>query len=191
MGFSDALASMFGFGPSQQAAQSVNVARAAQVAQLQQEYQRALADPNSGIGLSPAMQQMQENELGNQVRGQMSNAGAGMSGASNDAVQKAIVDYRIKQMAMHMQHLDALRMGMVQASNPQTQQPSVPQQMASYGAGRMMQGFGNELFGAPYANPYGPQQNTGQGGVNPPGSAQPNTVSGGMGVAPTSQASGI
>ena len=41
------------------------------------------------------MQQQMEQELGNHVRAQMSDQGAGGSGANNDAVQKAIVDYRM------------------------------------------------------------------------------------------------
>lgn len=182
MGFSDALAQMFGYGPSQQAAQTVNVARAGQAKTLQDQYAAANADPNSGIGLSPAMQQQQEQELGNHVRAQMSDAGAGGSGANNDAVQKAIVNYRIQQMGQHMKYLDSLRTGMLTASQPQVQQPSVPQQAAGYAMGRGMQGGMNALFGPSYSNPYG--ENGGSGGR--PG--DPSHGQGPMGTNGTSQA---
>src|SRR5216683_5502210 len=181
MGFSDALAQMFGYGPSQQAAQSVNVARAGQAKGLQDQYNSATADPNSGIGLSPAMQQMQEQELGNHVRAQMSDEGAGGSGANNDAVQKAIVDYRIAQMGKHMSYLDQLRQGMLTASQPQVQQPTVPQQAATYAMGRGMQGGMNALFGqAP--NPNG---NNGDSNGRP---GDPSHGTGPMGPNGTTQA---
>jgi hypothetical protein len=175
MGFADNLAEMFGYGPSQQAAQQTNVNRAGQSNQLQQEYAQAQADPNSGIGLTPAMQQMQENELANHLRARSSDAGAGQSGAANDMVTKGIVDYRMAQMGKRMQHLDSLRQAMLQASTPQTQQPSVPQQAVSYGAGRAMQGGMNAIFGPntdPSSTPATPapgQDPRGQGPNGPNG----------------------
>lgn len=148
MGFSDVLGEMLGYGPSNRAADQVNQARAGQTRQLQNEYTQAQADPNSGIGLSPAQQQQMEQELGNHIRGQMSDQGAGGSGSSNDAVQKGIVDYRIAQMGKHMQHLDSLRQGMIQASTPQTHQPTPGANLVQYGAGRAGQALGQDLFGA-------------------------------------------
>jgi hypothetical protein len=153
MGFMDNLAGMLGYGPSQQAAQSTNVARANQATQLQQEYEAAKADPNSGVGLSPAMQAQQENELGNHIRGQMSDQGAGGSGANNDAVQKGIVDYRIAQMGKHMQYLDNLRQGMLTASTPQVQQPTAGQSAVSRFTTQAAGSAANDLFGPDYGDP--------------------------------------
>lgn len=147
MAFMDSLMQLLGHGPSQQAAQDVNVARAQQAQQLQDEYARGMADPNSGIGLTPAMQQMQENELAQSVRSRMSNAGAGRSGAANDSVQKAIVDYRIAQMGKHQQYLDQLRQGMLSASQPQVQQPTALQSAASRFTTQGAGSLANSLFG--------------------------------------------
>lgn len=171
MGFSDNLASMFGYGPSQQAAQTVNIARANQANQLQGEYQAAQADPNSGIGLSPAQQQQMEQELGNHIRGQMSDQGAGGSGASNDAVTKGIVDYRIAQMGKHMQYLDSLRQGMLTASQPQTQQPTAGQSAVSRFTTQAAGSAANSMFGPdPEKNGMNVTINGGTPGSDPRGS---------------------
>lgn len=147
MGFSDFLGSLVGMTPSNRAAEGINIARANQSRMLEEEYARAQADPNSGIGLSPAMQQMQENELANSVRSRMSDAGAGRSGAANDSVQKAIVEYRINQMGQRQRYLDSLRQGMLTSSTPQTVQPTIPQQMVGGFTGRASQGLASDLFG--------------------------------------------
>jgi hypothetical protein len=147
MGFSDNLAGLLGYGPSQRAAEQTNVARANQAGQLQNEYSQAEADPNSGVGLSPAQQAQMEQELGNHIRGQMSDQGAGGSSASNDAVTKGIVDYRIAQIGKHMQHLDSLRQGMLTASTPQTQQPTAGQAAVSRFTTQAAGSAANDLFG--------------------------------------------
>jgi hypothetical protein len=147
MGFMDSLAGMLGYGPSQQAAEQTNVARAAQTKQLQQEYNTASADPNSGVGLSPAQQLQTEQELGNHIRGQMSDQGAGGSGASNDAVTKGLVDYRIAQMGKHMSYLDSLRQAMLGASTPQVQQPTAGQSAVSRFTTQAAGSVANDMFG--------------------------------------------
>jgi hypothetical protein len=149
-GFSDFLSSLVGNGPANRAAQTIDVARANQAAQLQDEYNRALADPNAGIGLSPAMQQQQENELGNHIRGQMSDQGAGGSGASNDAVTKGVVDYRIAQMGQRQKYLDSLRSAMLTSTTPQTVQPSASQSAVSRFTTQAAGSAANDLFGPSY-----------------------------------------
>ncbi len=170
MGFSDFLGSLIGNTPSNRAAETINIARANQSRMLEDEYARAQADPNSGIGLSPAMQQMQENELANSVRSRMSDAGAGRSGAANDSVQNAIVEYRIAQMAKRQQYLDQLRQGMLTSSTPQTVTNTAPQNMVGGFAGRAGQGVASDLFG------FDEDEQRRQGGMNvqPAPVAQPS-----------------
>jgi len=166
MGFMDSLLQLLGRGPSQQAAQDVNVARAQQSRMLQDQYAQASADPNAGIGLTPAMQQLQENELAQGVRGRMSDAGAGRSSAANNSVQKAIVDYRIAQLGKRQAYLDSLRSGMLTASTPQMEQPTAGQSAVSRFTTQGAGALANSMFG--------------------PDDSQPNTR-GGMNVQPTGQ----
>jgi hypothetical protein len=154
MSFWDELSSMLGYTPSQQAAQQINQARAQQAAQLQNEYQTASQDPGAGM-LSPAMQQAQENELTQHIKASMSDAGAGFSGASNDAVVKGLVDYRINQMKSRHQHLDSLRTAMLNASTPQPSTAPAPQSFMSNLVGGAGQSLGRSIFGDPRMGGFG------------------------------------
>jgi hypothetical protein len=161
MGFMDSLLQLLGRGPSQQAAQSVNVDRANQSRMLEDQYTQASADPSAGMGLTPAMQQLQENELAQGVRSRMSSAGAGRSGAANDSVQKAIVDYRIAQMGKRQAYLDSLRSGMLTASTPQVEQPSAAQSSVSRFTTQAAGSLANSMFGPDADQQYGQR-----GGMN-------------------------
>lgn len=180
MGFADTLSQMFGDYP--QSSSQIDRGRVQQMTQLQSEYNNARMDPNSGIGLTPEAQALQEQQLGNDVRGQMSGSGAGMSSASNDQVRKAIVDYRIAQMGKHQQYMDSLRTGMLQASQPQAMQPGLGRQMLSSFAGRAGQGAANDLFGFGSNNPSGMDRNGQPGGGSYPGNPDNGQRQGGMNV---------
>jgi hypothetical protein len=59
-------------------------------------------------------------------------------------------------MGKHMQHLDSLRQGMIQASTPQTVQPTAGQSAVSRFTTQAAGGAANDLFG-PSHDPNDPQ----------------------------------
>jgi hypothetical protein len=78
-----------------------------------EQYQRSLSDPSYAIA-SPALQQMQEQELTDQAFNRMGNAGAGASGSAKALAQKALVDYRLGLIQQQNAARENLRQNMVQ-----------------------------------------------------------------------------
>ena len=180
MGFGDALQRMFG-DPNPRDFM-VDVRSPEQRGMIQNtaaEYGRAAADPSYGM-LSPADQRYQEQELARSVKNRTGAAGSGGSGYEADAVRKAIVDFRINQMAQRQQTLDRLRQGVMQSQSMQTYnaQPGIGRAVVQNLAGRGVAGMGGALFGEPDQGgsqpgdmsrgnrPANPRDNGGSGGMN-------------------------
>lgn len=118
---------------------------------MEDEYARASSNPNYGIG-TPAQQQYMEQELANSVRDRTGAQSAGGSGFEGDQVRKALVDFRISQIAQRQKSLNDLRQGMMQATNGWQQpmgQPvaGVGRSMAGGFAGQAGKAISKSLFG--------------------------------------------
>jgi hypothetical protein len=109
------------------------------------EYSRAAADPSYGM-LSPADQRYQEQELARSVKNRTGAAGSGGSGYESDLVRKAIVDFRINQMAQRQRTLDTLRQGVLQSQGLQmgSPQPGIARGLVTHALSRGVDSLFNE-----------------------------------------------
>lgn len=138
MGFGDNLRRFFGDpNPNDYLVDVRNPAQRGLQNSLAGEYSRAQADPTYG-GLSPADQRYMESELTRSIKNRTGASGAGGSGYEADLVRKAIVDFRIGQMAKRQNYLDSLRSGILSSGSLQatTPQPGLLSGAAQYGIGR-------------------------------------------------------
>jgi len=181
MGFGDALQRMFGDPRPQDFMVDVrSPEQRGMIQQTAQEYGRAAADPSYGM-LSPADQRYQEQELARSVKNRTGSAGSGGSGYESDQVRKAIVDFRINQMAQRQQTLDRLRQGVMQSQSLQTfnAPAGVGRQAVNALAGGGVRGF-QGMFGDD-KDPGGSQPGDTSRG-NRPANPRDNGGSGGMNV---------
>lgn len=185
MGFMDAFSSMFGDPSSTVDIRSPEMRQQEQMRLsmgrgLASEYQRASGDPQYGM-LPPDLLAQQENEIARSVRDRTGSGGAGGSGYETDMIRKAIIDFRIQQLARRQQSLDSLRSGMIYAmgggqplQQAQPQPPGIGRAMGQQVFGRIGQRGGMDisdaLFGPP-PNPGGGEKGNPQHGerVNQPG----------------------
>lgn len=121
-----------------------------QTNQLQDEYAQAQANPNAGIGLSPSQQAYVEQELARSSRNNTSQAAGGSSAADN-AVNKAITEYRIGQIGQRQAYLNNLRQAMITSSRgwqqPMQSSPGLGQKVVGDLAGRATAAAGRGMFG--------------------------------------------
>ena len=131
--------------------------------QYGQRLTQAEQDPSYAIG-TPEQNTLMEQELADQVRNRTGASGAGGSGYESDSVRKAIIDFRINQIARRQQALESLRTATTNAATPSSwgqqqtqpyQQGVIPQSIRQF-AGNMTLGAGN----AARTSMFGPQSPT-------------------------------
>ena len=171
MGFGDTLRRFFGDPNPQDFLVDVrSPEQRGMVQNTAAEYSRAAADPSYGM-LSPADQRYQEQELARSVKNRTGAAGSGGSGYEADLVRKAIVDFRINQMAQRQRTLDTLRQGVLQSQSMQTvgMQPGLARAGAQYGICRgidAMFGDDKDPGGSYPGNPDNGKRPAQQGGMS-------------------------
>ena len=180
MGFGDTLRRFFG-DPQPQLVDTRTDTQRGMQEQTAAEYARAAGDPSYGM-LSPTDQRYMEQELTRSVKNRTGAAGSGGSGYEADLIRKAVVDFRINQMAQRQRTLDTLRQGVLQSGGMQatSPQPGIASGALQYGMGR---GIASMFDDPDEKKRRGQEQNPGGGRPGDP--SHGNRPNGGMEVSGT------